>query len=175
VNQTVPGASWPEFGELKVCFAGRADVSLAYLFGSVARGQAGPLSDVDVAVLLDDAPGADTCFRARLEVIGDLMSLLHVDDVDVLILNQAPPTLRYAVVRDGVLLFARRHQDAVTFRVRTLNEYSDFAPMIAMHQRIFFEKVRRGELLSGYNPYRGALRANKNLFERFTRIPTDEL
>jgi predicted nucleotidyltransferase len=35
------------------------DVVVAYLFGSVARGTAGPLSDVDVAVLLrPDATGA---------------------------------------------------------------------------------------------------------------------
>ena len=30
-----------------------AAVQCAYLFGSTARGEAGPLSDVDVAVLLD--------------------------------------------------------------------------------------------------------------------------
>jgi len=171
----MPGASGSYAGGLETYFAGRSDVALAYLFGSLARGQAGPLSDIDVAVLLAGAPAADACFQARLDIIGDLMRRLHTNDVDVLILNQAPLTLRYAVLRDGVLLFARSQHDAVAFRVRTLNEYFDFAPMIAMHQRIFFEKVRKGEFLSGYNPYRGALTTDKNLLERFARIPADEL
>ena len=39
---------------LEAYFAALDDVVLAYLFGSYARGQAGPLSDVDVAVLLND-------------------------------------------------------------------------------------------------------------------------
>ena len=35
-------------------FAVEPHVSVAYLFGSYARDQAGPLSDVDIAVPLDD-------------------------------------------------------------------------------------------------------------------------
>ena len=39
-------------------FAALDEVVLAYLFGSHARGEAGPLSDIDIAVLL-----RDTCTR----------------------------------------------------------------------------------------------------------------
>jgi predicted nucleotidyltransferase len=150
-------------------FASRGDVSLAYLFGSVARGEAGPLSDVDVAVLLVGDPDEEICSEARLDIIGDLMHLLSTNEVDVLILNQSPLALRYAVLRDGVPLFVRSRKDAVDFRIRTLNEYFDFAPMIQKYQRIFFEKIRAGEFLSGYNPYRGTPAADKDIIERFTR------
>lgn len=147
---------------LRSYFAERAEVVLAFLFGSVARGQVGPLSDIDVAVLLPDAPDADACFDARLTLVGDLMQVLHTNAVDILILNQAPLTLRYAVLRDGVLLYMRDKEAYVTFRVRTLNEYFDFQPLVRMHQRIFFEKIRKGEFLSGHSPYRGTLTANKD-------------
>ena len=160
---------------LRPYFAGRRDVSLAYLFGSVARGGVGPLSDVDVAVLLADIPDDDTCFEIRLDIIGGLMRLLRTDEVDVLILNQSPLTLRYAVLRDGVLLFARSQAEAVAFRIRTLNEYFDFRPMIEKHQHIFFEKIRNGEFLSGHNPYRGTLTANKSLIEHFARPAKSKL
>lgn len=138
---------------LRSYFARRADVVLALLFGSAARGQLGPLSDIDVAVLLPDAPDADACLDARLALVGDLMQVLHTDAVDVLILNRAPLTLRYAALRDGLLLHMRDKEAYVAFRVRTLNEYFDFEPMIRMHQRIFFEKVRKEGLLSGHRTH----------------------
>jgi predicted nucleotidyltransferase len=102
-------------------FASLDGVVLAYLFGSHARGRAWAHSDVDVAVLLEGRPDDGRCFDLRLEVIGGLMGILHINDVDVLILNQAPPALRYAVLRDSLLLFFRDRQ-AMEFRVRALNE-----------------------------------------------------
>jgi len=72
--------------------------------------------------MLYGAPrGHVLCFDLRLEVIGGLMGILHINDVDVLILNQAPPALRYAVLREDLLLFFRDRR-AMEFRVRALNE-----------------------------------------------------
>ena len=67
------------------------DIAVAYLFGSRARGNARPNSDVDVAVLLDG--GVDT-HRRQL----DLMATLGAN-VDLVILNDAPPALGYRVLR----------------------------------------------------------------------------
>jgi predicted nucleotidyltransferase len=147
-------------------FASLDDVVLAYLFGSHARGQAWAHSDVDIAVLLENHPDDDQCFDMRLEVIGGLMDLLDTDDVDVLILNQAYPALRYAVLRDGILLFCRDRQAMIEFRVRALNEYLDFKPILKRHERAILEKARKGELLSGYNPYHETLERYHKLRER---------
>jgi predicted nucleotidyltransferase len=152
---------------LEQYFASLNGVVLAYLFGSHARGQAWAQSDVDVAVLIENRPDDDHCFDMRLEVIGGLMDVLHTDEVDVLILNQAPPALRYAVLRDGILLFCRDHQAMIEFRVRALNEYLDFKPILKRHEHAFLEKARKGELLSGYDPYHGTLERYRRLRERF--------
>jgi len=160
---------------LEQYFASLDGVMLAYLFGSHARGQAWPLSDVDVAVLLEGRPDDDRCFDARLEVIGGLMDILHTDDVDVLILNQAPPALRYAVLRDGVLLFCRNRRAMIRFRVRALNEYLDFKPILKRHERAILEKARKGELLSGYNPYHRTLERYRKLCERFAGTPPPDV
>jgi len=150
-------------------------VVLAYLFGSYARGQAGPLSDVDVAVLLADGPSSAHCFEMRLEIIGGLMGILHFDDVDVLILNQAPPALRYRVLRDGLLLFCGDEQTRIEFTARTVSEYLDLKPMIERHQRAILERAAKGELLHGYNPHRGALERYRRTRERLKRAAKSHL
>jgi predicted nucleotidyltransferase len=154
-------------------FASLDGVVLAYLFGSHARGQAWAHSDVDVAVLLENRPDDDHCFDMRLEVIGGLMDLLHTDDVDVLILNQAHPALRYAVLRDGILLFCRDRQAMIEFRVRALNEYLDFKPILKRHGRAILEKARKGELLSGYDAHKQTPRPDPEVLARFARLPAD--
>ena len=44
-------------------------VLVAYLFGSQARGQAGPLSDVDVAILLDANVSQAEAFDLQLHLM----------------------------------------------------------------------------------------------------------
>lgn len=45
---------WPMIAELRVALSNEPNVSLALLFGSFARGTAGPESDIDLAVQLKD-------------------------------------------------------------------------------------------------------------------------
>ncbi len=141
--------------QLERYFAGQPQVLVAYLFGSQVLGRPGPLSDLDVAVLLSGAPTADECFEARLEFIGGLMNLLHTNDVDVLVLNRAPLVLRYQVLRTGQVVYCRDRQAMVSFRVRTLNEYLDFKPVLDHHRKLFFKHILEGTWLDGYNRYRG--------------------
>jgi predicted nucleotidyltransferase len=57
-------------------------VVLAYLFGSQAEGTAGPLSDVDIAVLLEPQVDRERWFQVRLDLTNELMGLFHRDKVD---------------------------------------------------------------------------------------------
>ena len=88
---------------LRASFAS-ADPSIvcAYLFGSVARGEHGGSSDVDVAVLFDPPPPA-TLLGPVSRLHGELENAL-ARDVDLLVLNHAAPDLVHRVLRDGVLL-----------------------------------------------------------------------
>ena len=62
-----------------------------YVFGSVATGRVRPDSDVDVAVLLGTAIGPDRALNYRLRLMSELGSALGRSDIDVVILNHAPP------------------------------------------------------------------------------------
>ncbi len=112
------------------------EVVVAYLFGSAARGRAGPLSDLDVAVLLGE--GADPA-SAQLDLIGDLAAATGTDRVDVVVLNEAPSELAFRVLRDGRLLLCRDDAARVRHRVRTILEYLDLEPL----RRIVAEGLRR--------------------------------
>jgi len=151
-------------------FASRRDVILAYLFGSQARRKAGPLSDVDFAVLLAGRPDDSVCFDVRLEITGDLMKRIKVNDVDVAILNCVPISLRYRVLRDGELLFCSDHDRMIAFCLHTVNEYLDFKPILDRHEHAILERARKGELFDGHNPHRGALERYRRLRQRLEGV-----
>ena len=145
--------------------ASRNDVLVAWLFGSHARGDAGPLSDVDVAVLLDEAVCRDL-FHAQLTIIGELTGVLGTDEIDVVVLNETPLVLTYRVLRDGVLVYCRDRQAMIDFTWRTATAHLDFKPFLERYERTLLERAARGELRRGYNPHRGALERHRRLRER---------
>jgi hypothetical protein len=151
---------------LKDYFSTSEDVVLAYLFGSYARGQASSLSDVDVAVLLDERLNDDARFNKRLQIITDLVGLLQTDNVDVVILNEVSLALGYRVLRDGLLLYSANEDKRIMYTAETVTRYLDFEPVLKRHERAIFERARQGELLHGHNPYRGALERYRQLRER---------
>lgn len=110
------------------------DVVAAWLFGSRARGEARPDSDVDVAVLLrQDSPATLEGLRLGLE--SDLEQVCQ-RSVDLVIVNRAPPDLVHRVLRDGVLLVERDRSARVRFEVRSRNEYFDVLPFLRRYRRM---------------------------------------
>ncbi len=95
-----------------------ADVPAAaavYLFGSHAREEAGPRSDVDVAVLFNRPPSA-TLMGPQLTLAGELEQQLGTP-VDLIVLNTAPADLVHRVLRDGDLLIDRDPSLRIRFEV----------------------------------------------------------
>lgn len=107
----------------------RPSIDAAYLFGSQARGRTSPLSDIDVAVLVDPAFGSDERFQLRLDLIAQVTCLMRTERVDLITLNDAPILLRHRVVRDGELLLERDRAARVRFETLTILEYLDTKPL----------------------------------------------
>ncbi|MEA2089537.1 MAG: nucleotidyltransferase domain-containing protein [Thermoproteota archaeon] len=108
--------------ELRRFFRREEPVVVAYLFGSVAKGAAGRLSDVDVAVFL--SKGYDLTLDYRLYLMGELAAIIG-RKTDVVVLNEAPPLLRYEVIKCGKILYCKDEYHRVAFEERTLDEYLD--------------------------------------------------
>jgi predicted nucleotidyltransferase len=98
-------------------------VAAVYLFGSTARDEARPNSDVDVAVLFATTPPT-TLNGPRFSLGGELERALG-GRVDIVTLNDAPVDLRIRVLREGV---------RIAFEVRTRNEAFDLEPILARYR-----------------------------------------
>ena len=106
----------------------------AYLFGSEARGTAGPRSDVDVGVLFGAAP-APTLNAQPMELEDDLRAELG-RPVQVIVLDTASPDLIHRVLRDGLLVLDRDPAERIRFEVRARNEYFDLKPFLDRYRRV---------------------------------------
>lgn len=96
-------------------------VKFAYIFGSRARGDAGPLSDIDVAVYLDPACSP---LDYRLRLMEELARALGSERFDLVTLNDSSPVLKYEVVREGRVVKEDK-ESRVEFEARSLGEYFD--------------------------------------------------
>ena len=107
----------------------RNGVAAAYVFGSQARGNPGPLSDVDVAVWA--APGSNPSrrFALRLELARAATRALDGETVDLVVLDDASPLLRQRAWRDGELLVDRDPRTRIRDEARALVEFLDTKPL----------------------------------------------
>jgi len=124
------------------------DIIAAYLFGSQASGRVHPGSDVDIAMLLDDAllppqkGWGGPLLGRRLDLIAAVERYADCE-VDVIILNNAPPLLCFEVLRKGRLLWDGNRGARVEFEVRCGKNYADLLPMYDFFNRDLVAKIRK--------------------------------
>lgn len=121
----------------------------AYLFGSYAKNNPGPLSDIDIAVLLAKDIGEKDFFGKRLIFTNEIMKLFHQNKVDVIILNDAPPPLRFNVIKEGIIIFDANPKVRYMFESKTMIEYIDTKPLRDEYTSYLFKNIREGRFLNG--------------------------
>lgn len=99
------------------------------LFGSQASGKPGPLSDVDVAVWLDPSLPVEHRHGVRSQLLTAAVNALGTAEVDVIVLNGAPPLLRYRALKGGNRLLDRDPRTRIRLETAALLEYFDTAPL----------------------------------------------
>jgi len=105
----------PVLSAVRRCLAARPEIDFAYLFGSLARGDAHGSSDVDVAVYVADEPPVETFGGYRASLLSDLLA---------------------CVGRNEVL--------RVQFADRTLRQCFDTAPLRRLAQEYQLRSIERG-------------------------------
>jgi len=120
--------------EITRVFAARNENATAvYLFGSIARGEGRPNSDVDVAVLYGKPVEAGLA-GLKLALAGDLEERLG-RRVDLVVLDSQPPDFVHRVLRDGLLVVENNRSARIRFEVNARNEYFDVLPMLRRYRR----------------------------------------
>ncbi len=119
-------------------------VILAYLYGSQARSDAGPLSDVDIAVLFAREMNEDERFHHLLELHVDLARVFERDDVFIFDLEKGTPLLNNNVRVDGVILYCDDDEARIDFEIRAFQQYVDTIPL--RHEFNFYlgQRIRSG-------------------------------
>ncbi|OGI32722.1 MAG: hypothetical protein A2343_01855, partial [Candidatus Moranbacteria bacterium RIFOXYB12_FULL_35_8] len=104
-------------------------VKLAYFFGSRARGEAGPMSDYDFAVYLDEKD-KQKMFDIKFRLMDELSRVLKTEKVDLVILNTIEsPEIKYEIIRDGQLI-CKKEPYKILVEPHILQEYFDFLTML---------------------------------------------
>jgi predicted nucleotidyltransferase len=126
-------ASHPALARLVARAESDPDVLAAILFGSHARGEAGPVSDVDVCLMLRPGVDPDVAFERKLSYTGAF-------DVDLALFHELPLHVRSRVLRVGRVLFVRDEDALYELAVRTARAFEDFRHI----QRRYLDAVARG-------------------------------
>lgn len=104
-------------------------IAAAWLFGSAARGELRPDSDIDVGLLLHDphATAAD-----EYAMLGELTARLEVvtapRHVDVVLLEHQGPVFAHEALIDGLLILETDRERRIEFQARAVMRGIDFRP-----------------------------------------------
>jgi predicted nucleotidyltransferase len=141
MSQVAQQAPQVDIQAMRDYFMQQPDIVVAYLFGSVARGRAHHLSDVDIAVLFAPEITLEASVERQLQLMGDLEAFAD-REVQVTVLNRATPLLAYEVIRDGILLYERHKEERITFEVRTMKIYFDLQPMYYQQDQLLSKQIK---------------------------------
>lgn len=150
-------------------------ISVLLVFGSRARGDERPGSDLDVAVLPELDPQAEpedaALLRHRLQkrlaiALSGLAPPRGGSRVDVVFLDRAPDTVRQRVMEQGRMILCRDEEAWKALRIKTMREYGDRE----WFRRIYRRELRR-RLLDG-RPSERSARTRKPL-ERARKAATE--
>jgi len=115
-------------------------VTLAYLFGSTARGESNCLSDIDIAMLFDDTLLQKEAFDLQLGLLSELTVLLQTNNIDLVALNDSPLLLTYNIIRDGIILKSDEPL-RVKFETKIMSRYLDERYHIERHAKESLKRI----------------------------------
>lgn len=117
-------------------------IQAVYLFGSQAKNKADANSDIDIAVLLEDdytEKSGETKIKLYEELIKE-----GLDNIDLVILNQASALLKYEVVKQNSLIYKKNDFDAASYQSLIIRKYLDFEYYLKKNQQKFKERILNG-------------------------------
>lgn len=126
--------------KLQTYFTPRTEILFAYLFGSQAAGTANSTSDVDIAVFYA-CPELLGNADFYLQMLTDLSELLR-REVDLVVLNTAPPFLKSRVINCRQTIICRDTYREGEFITSSLWEYFDVQPYQELGHRRIIEKLK---------------------------------
>jgi predicted nucleotidyltransferase len=110
--------------KLKGYFESREDICFAFLFGSHVLGKTFQESDIDVAIYFKDGYS----FNSTKKIWGELEEILG-KDVDLVVLNTAPPLIGYTAMR-GKSIAINDYRVYLDYMLSVSQEAEDFREFV---------------------------------------------
>lgn len=135
------------FGEKTIIaeIMGRHKVAVGYVFGSAVRGTRGPHSDIDVAVLFDDALAQKEQGKEKMALAHEIAEACRTESADVINLATASdPLVKYTAVFSGTLVYEK---DAAVRRMVEQNivrEYENTRELRRIAQSVMYQQLKDG-------------------------------
>jgi len=118
-----PDAKIAVLDTLRTLLKQKQEILFAYLHGSFA--QDSRFRDIDLALYLKDMPSSPLEYELAMETAFAKTEAGY--PVDVRILNCAPLSYKYHVIKDGMPLIVNNDDERSDFVEATLSQYFDFA------------------------------------------------
>lgn len=112
----------------------RDEISMAFVFGSVASGSQGRESDLDLAIYFKTPHGeieweSDARYPTEDEIWGDLERIAG-KEIDLVVLNRSPATICDTVLREGKPLLIRERKIYLGMLLKVSMEAEDYRDFI---------------------------------------------
>jgi len=120
--------------EITPLFKAHPFIVAAYQFGSTTRGQEGPLSDLDIAILVDDqrSPNGLDLLRIELLLAYEIGKKFSISEVDLITLNRQQLLFQYNILKTGRLIYEADPKYRILFAQRVIQAYLDFQPTLEL-------------------------------------------
>ena len=112
-------------------------VDLFVLFGSYATGQTHTHSDVDIAYRAKQP----LTLERESQLALDISMIFQQEQIDIVNINTAPPLLRYAIFKSGVLLYEKEPHIFASFSTFAFKQYVESKPIFMEHIRRLKENI----------------------------------
>lgn len=113
-------------------------IAAAYLFGSAARDKAGPMSDIDIAILLKEP------FLKGKELIHEedylsyrIAKVLYVKEVDIININKQGFVFQHNILQTSRLIYDTDSAFRVKFEMQVISNFCDFEPTIRFMEKFY--------------------------------------
>ena len=122
----------------------RDEIIFAYLYGSFAKETNNKLSDIDIAIYIDEnEKPPSSYFGYRSDLISEIQKY-NKKEIDLVILNDVSISIAYNVFKEGKLLFTKSKKIKTNFHEKIINKYLDFLPLFEVQEKYLKNSIKKG-------------------------------
>jgi predicted nucleotidyltransferase len=127
-----------------IIFKDYSYIAAAYLFGSYTTGKEGPMSDVDIALLLKEPfPKGRELIHEEDYLAYRIADALQVKEIDLIDLNRQGLIFVHNVFKTGKLIYDADTDFRVKFVAKVISDYCDFEPTLRFMNNYYFDGYRK--------------------------------